>query len=397
MYSRAFLVFLILILSTLIYSHQRSESYSRIEIENNEEAVFIEIDFNVQISVLSKIKSTFDKSWESSLQEEILNNYKIEGPCQLDQGPYFRSSLSTGYVSLRWRQSCKIETVEIIFSLFFSQDPSHVHIATMNIDGQPYPEKIFTVSSKRWNESSSINKEEASAYSSFYDYLMLGIKHILTGLDHIAFLLGLLLLNLKRRDLIIVITGFTIGHSITLALGALNYVTPASLFVEALIGYSIVIVAIECVASITKQYALYNRYLLYAWLLFIAFFSLIGSQKYILGLLGLGLFSYCYFGLSERFKNQKLILIVTMLFGLVHGFGFAGNLSSIGLMQDRFIPALIGFNLGVEAGQILIILSFLVLIYLFKRLINFRVDLLRMYGASGLACLGIYWFVERLF
>ena len=122
-----------------------------------------------------------------------------------------------------------------------------------------------------------------------------------------------------------------------------------------------------------------------------------GSQKYIMGLLGLGLFSYCYFGLSERFKNQKLRLIVTMLFGLVHGFGFAGNLSSIGLMQDRFIPALIGFNLGVEAGQILIILLFLVLMYLFKRLINFKVDLLRMYCASSLACLGIYWFVERLF
>jgi hypothetical protein len=300
-------------------------------------------------------------------------------------------------VSLRWRQSCEKESVEIFFSLFFSEDPAHVHIATINIDGQSYPEKIFTVSSKRWNESSSINKEETSAYSSFYDYLMLGIKHILTGLDHIAFLLGLLLLNLKRRDLIIVITGFTVGHSITLALGALNYITPASLFVEALIGYSIVIVAIECVASITKQYALYNRYLLYAWLLFIVLFSLMGSQKYILGLLGLGLFSYCYFGLSEKFKNQNLIFIVTMLFGLVHGFGFAGNLSSIGLMQDRFIPALVGFNLGVEAGQILIILSFLVLMYLFKRLINFRVDLLRMYGASSLACLGVYWFVERLF
>ncbi len=152
MYSRALLAFLILILSTLIYSHQRSESYSRIEIANDDEAVFIEIDFNVQISVLSKIKSNFDESWESRLQEEVLSNYKIEGSCQLDQGPYFKSSLSTGYVSLRWRQSCKIETVEIIFSLFFAQDPSHVHIATMNIDGQPYPEKIFTVSSKRWNK-----------------------------------------------------------------------------------------------------------------------------------------------------------------------------------------------------------------------------------------------------
>ena len=67
------------------------------------------------------------------------------------------------------------------------------------------------------------------------------------------------------------------------------------------------------------------------------------------------------------------------------------------LLGTRFIPALIGFNLGVEAGQILIILSFLVLIYLFKRLINFKLDLLRIYGASSLACLGIYWFVERLF
>ena len=68
MYSRALLAFLILILSTLIYSHQRSESYSRIEIVNEDEAVFIEIDFNVQISVLSKIKSNFDESWESRLQ-----------------------------------------------------------------------------------------------------------------------------------------------------------------------------------------------------------------------------------------------------------------------------------------------------------------------------------------
>ena len=396
MHFKASLALLILIFSTLIISHQRSESYSRIDITNDKNLI-VEIDFNVQISVLSRIKSNFDQSWESKLQEEILNNYKVQGSCELDQGPYLRSSLATGYVSLRWRQVCDKESAEILFNLFFSEDSTHVHIATINIDEQPYPEKIFTVSSKSWTQSSAFNKEKSSAYSSFYDYLELGVKHILTGLDHIAFLLGLLLLNLKARTLIIVITGFTVGHSITLALGALNYITPASSFVEALIGYSIVIVAIECVASITKQYALYNRYILYSWILFILFFSLFGSQKYIFGLLGLGLFSYCYFGLSESFKNQKLILIVTMLFGLVHGFGFAGNLSSIGLMQERFIPALIGFNLGVEVGQILIILSFLALIYLLKRLINFRVELLRIYTASGLASLGIFWFVERLF
>ena len=396
MHLKASLAVLILIFSALIHSHQRSESYSRIDITNGKNLT-VEIDFNVQISVLSRIKSNFDQFWESKLQEEILNDYKVQGSCELDQGPYLRSSLTTGYVSLRWRQVCDKDSAEILFNLFFSEDSTHVHIATINIDEQPYPEKIFTVSSRSWNQSSALNKEEGSAYSSFYDYLELGIKHILTGLDHIAFLIGLLLLNLKRKSLIIVITGFTIGHSITLALGALNYVTPASSFVESLIGYSIVVVAIECVASITKQYTLYNRYLLYSWILFILLFTFYGNQKYILGLLGLGLFSYCYFGLSERFHNQKLILIITMLFGLVHGFGFAGNLSSIGLMQDRFIPALIGFNLGVEVGQILLILSLFAFMFLLKRLISFRAEILRIYMASVLACLGVYWFVERLF
>ena len=67
------------------------------------------------------------------------------------------------------------------------------------------------------------------------------------------------------------------------------------------------------------------------------------------------------------------------------------------LLGARFIPALIGFNLGVEIGQVLIILCLFTLVFLLKSLINFRVEILRIYTASGLACLGIYWFVERLF
>ena len=67
----------------MITSHQRSESYSRIDITNGEK-VIVEIDFNVQISVLSRIKSKFDQFWESKLQEEILNDYKVQGSCELD-------------------------------------------------------------------------------------------------------------------------------------------------------------------------------------------------------------------------------------------------------------------------------------------------------------------------
>ena len=91
---KAYLAFIILIFSTLIISHQRSESYSRIDIKNAEN-LLIEIDFNVQISVLSRIKSNFDTSWESKLQKEVLNNYKIKGSCELDKDLYFSSSLNT--------------------------------------------------------------------------------------------------------------------------------------------------------------------------------------------------------------------------------------------------------------------------------------------------------------
>ena len=77
MHFKAYLAFIILVFSTLIISHQRSESYSRIDIKN-EENLIIEIDFNVQISVLSRIKSSFEPSWESKLQKEVLNNYKVK-------------------------------------------------------------------------------------------------------------------------------------------------------------------------------------------------------------------------------------------------------------------------------------------------------------------------------
>ena len=85
MHFKASLAVLVLIFSTLIISHQRSESYSRIDITNDKNLI-VEIDFNVQISVLSRIKSNFDQFWESKLQEEILNDYKVQGSCKLDQG-----------------------------------------------------------------------------------------------------------------------------------------------------------------------------------------------------------------------------------------------------------------------------------------------------------------------
>ena len=343
MHFKAYLAFIILVFSTLIISHQRSESYSRIDIKN-EENLIIEIDFNVQISVLSRIKSSFEPSWESKLQKEVLNNYKVKGSCELDQDIYFRSSLTTGYVSLKWMQICEKEPVEIDYNLFFEEDPTHVHIATISINEQPYPEKIFTVASKNWNESSALNKEESSVYSSFYDYLEMGVSHILSGLDHIAFLLGLLLINLKRKNLIIVITGFTLGHSITLALAALGFVKLQLSVVEPLIFLSIVWVAVE------------NT-------------------------------------LFE--KTTKWRPFVVFCFGVLHGLGFGTLLTQYGLPKENFISLLLAFNVGVEFGQLSVLLMAFILVRIIFMKTKYKNQL--KIPASGLIGLtGLYWFIESL-
>ena len=194
-----------------------------------------------------------------------------------------------------------------------------------------------------------------------------------------------------------IVTGFTIGHSITLALGSLNLIQPSSQLVEALIGYSIIIIAVECVASISNNHKLFNHYLVWMWALLLGGIFFFGNQKFLIGLLGVALFSYCYFELSSRYKEFSLTILVTCLFGLIHGFGFAGNLSTIGLMEDRLLPAIFGFNLGVELGQILVLIVLTSALFFLKRIIDKDMNDIRVYIASGLSCVGMFWFLERLF
>ncbi|MCH9684549.1 MAG: HupE/UreJ family protein [Deltaproteobacteria bacterium] len=137
-------------------------------------------------------------------------------------------------------------------------------------------------------------------------YLALGVEHILIGIDHVLFVLGLLLLVGWRRRLLWAITGFTLAHSITLAASTLGWAALPQGPVEAVIALSIVLLATELV--------------------------------------------------HERPTfTRRLPGVVAFVFGLLHGFGFAGALQEIGVPPDRAWTALLGFNLGVELGQLGII------------------------------------------
>ncbi len=179
---------------------------------------------------------------------------------------------------------------------------------------------------------------------SFADFLVLGVKHILTGYDHLVFLFGLLIVGGSFRSAVKIITSFTVAHSITLALATLNIVTLPSRIVEPLIAASIAYVGIE---------NLFRR------------------------------------DLDKRWR-------LTFFFGLVHGLGFASALRELGIGEDggSVIVPLLSFNLGVELGQISIAALALPLIWRISRSPRFA-TLYEPASSVVVSLAGGWWLLQR--
>ncbi|OWU84943.1 membrane protein [Oceanicola sp. 22II-s10i] len=181
--------------------------------------------------------------------------------------------------------------------------------------------------------------------SAFAQYIPVGFDHILPkGLDHILFVLGLFFLSPHLRPLLWQVSAFTAAHTVTLALGALGWVNVPGSVVEPLIAASITFIAIENVFS------------------------------------------------SNLHRWRP---VVVFLFGLLHGLGFASVLGEFGLPDDQFIPALLGFNVGVELGQLTVIaIAFLAVGAWFRHESWYRAAI-AVPASVVIGLVGAYWFVER--
>ncbi len=186
-----------------------------------------------------------------------------------------------------------------------------------------------------------------SPWEIFQAYVPVGFDHILPkGLDHILFVLGLFFLSTRMGPLLWQVTTFTLAHSITLALGALGLVSVNPAVVEPLIAASIVFVAVENI-------------------------------------------------FARRLHLWRPLVIFA--FGLLHGLGFASVLGEFGLPQDHVIPALLGFNVGVELGQLTVItIAFGLLGYWFGKHPKYR-GRVAIPASVTIALIGSYWFYERVF
>ena len=188
---------------------------------------------------------------------------------------------------------------------------------------------------------------QQSAWEAFASYIPVGFDHILPkGLDHILFVLGLFFLSPRLAPLLWQVSAFTLAHTVTLALGALGLVNVPGSIVEPLIAASIAFVAIENIFSTNLH----------------------------------------------RWRPA-----VIFAFGLLHGLGFASVLQDFGLPQAQFIPALIGFNVGVEFGQLTVIaLAFIAVGAWFRHKTWYR-SAIAVPASAVIACVGIYWAIERTF
>lgn len=178
-----------------------------------------------------------------------------------------------------------------------------------------------------------------------------GIHHIAIGPDHILFVIGLILLGGSLTRLGLIVTSFTIGHSVTLSLAALDVVSPPGSLVEPAIALSLVLVGVDNLLA----------------------------------------------GGADAGRRRDLRAPMAALFGLVHGFGFAAVLREFGLPQAAVGWSLFGFNLGVELGQLALVVPLSLGLAAIRRQRPALARRIAVVGSSVVALAGAFWFVQRVF
>jgi hypothetical protein len=306
---------------------------ANLSIRLNLESIIAEIDFDHSNTEFSE-KSNEYKKLRNMNSDELLkeHNFKIKE---------LVNNISRDTIINFDIKNLKNE--EHIF--YWGENYGPIILRVNSVENEDLYSKLIE-SGKQSDSFSLLTKTNLKVSENIKTYIDLGFKHIIPkGLDHILFVLALFLLSSKLRPLILQVSIFTLSHTITLFLGVFNIINISPQIVEPLIALSICFVAIE------------------------------------------NLFTE---------KLMKLRPYIIFFFGLLHGLGFAGILNDIGVSEGAFIISLISFNLGVELGQIgVIILSYLFIALIFQKKKWYRNRVTKPLSMI-IALIGFYWFIQRL-
>jgi len=402
------LVFFFTTTSTNLLSHTRSESFSIWNKDNH----IISATFTIPTKEIIRIP--LDSLEESSLSD-FFNQYiadhlsvkSSESDCKLKNSPKKQIS-NNAFIKTEIVFDCGMDAPErIVFTGFFEFTPSHIHYARLIDEKNENFEYLFLYKQTEWDIRNGA-ADSVIRNRNFSQFIIYGIEHILSGLDHIAFLLALILVAKSSKEILISISGFTIGHSLTLSIAALGKFRPDTKGIEAFIGLTILLVSGTFILSILRNKRLFIIYLSVLPVLIgmISWFLNIREFHILIAYLGMGLFIFCYLKLDSLIKEDKFrgihLCISTIAFGMIHGFGFAGFLMETGLEKEELLLPLFGFNIGVEIGQLIFVGFCLFLVWAYQNKIQMRIpaiksELISQFVVLILTALGTYWFIQRSF
>ena len=396
--ARLALIFLALVLGALpALAHTKSETQSVWRITGS----IVNVAYTIPDIELSRLANP-DGTPASDAQlidyvRQRVTVLKDDMPCERTQDVRpVRATQSFHRYEFTYR-CANAEGMAIHSSAFFDIVPTHVTYAQVITDKGDFISQLLTPQQQTL-EISTASGESPLQSASFLTYILMGIDHIYTGYDHQAFLLALVLLSSRLRDLVFVITGFTIGHSISLSLAVTGILRPHAEYIDSLVGLTIALIAAENIADAAHRrgtVALAFGGLMLCFAVAHGVFGLPGLPFYLV--LGAAIFAANYMMLAGFMKDAaRLRLVVTLVFGTIHGFSFAANLLEMRLPTGRLAELLVGFNVGVEIGQLLVvgvILSILALLVRFKLTLPrpITVDVM----SAVLVGLGLFWFVSR--
>ena len=379
------------------FAHTRSVSYSSWLMTNDE----IVMTFSAPAREVTKLKEykTLYPDLSASLNKHLLDSIILNPEGSLVKSKSLIAEQGTIAIEHTYKiKANSLLTIEM--NAFYEVSSNHTHYATHKTTNGKNRSIILNQNNRSFEvTSTSKNLKDESFQAVLLGYINLGFTHILSGFDHLVFLLVLLLLCRSLKELIFTATGFTIGHSITLFLAASNLLIPNTKIIESLIGLTIVIAAIEAIRLPIIEL---KKLRMLSVCLFVSIFLISFFTSYInnsLLIIGMGLLTISYLRLIEdENASSKYRPLLATIFGVIHGFGFANILNEIGIIKANFLLALLGFNLGVELGQILV-LSVLWYIYVHvkKNMKNIYFAEIRSLLSSILLAIGLYWFITRSF
>ncbi|MES2832781.1 MAG: HupE/UreJ family protein [Pseudomonadota bacterium] len=356
------------ILVSNVHAHKPSDSYLTLDVAGSAirgqwDIALRDLDFAIGLDTDADGQITWGevRRKRNEIDAYAMSRLQLRGDavaCPTQVSDHLIDDHTDGtYVVIRFAAACPatLQSIEAAYRLFFDIDPQHKGLLKLQAQGSTTA-AIFSPE----KSVQQFTLARPDRLQQFIDYVREGVWHIWIGFDHILFLLALLLPAVASRvgrrwqaveafkpafwSVLKIVTAFTVAHSITLSLATLGIIGLPSRWVESVIAASVVLAALN--------------------------------------------------NIFPLFEERRWLM--AFLFGLIHGFGFANVLIDLGLPQGSLALSLVGFNVGVELGQLAIVAVFLPVAYLLRDTWFYqRVVLLG--GSTLIALLALVWFIERAF